>query len=79
MNGQHMVKFKENSSMEQYVKNKPIKWRLKFRYRCASTTEYLYQFDLYLGNIAGREENLGSSIVLASTECLKDTFRTIFF
>ena len=44
--GQHMVKLKVNSSMKQYVKNKPIKWGLKFWYRCESKTEYLYQYDL---------------------------------
>ena len=76
---EHMVKFRGRSSMRQYLKNKPIKWGFKFWYRCASKTGYLYQFDLYLGKKESREENLGRSVVLALTECLKNTYGTIFF
>ena len=46
---EHMCKFKGKSLMHQYMKNKPIKWGLKFWLRCSSTSEYLYQFDMYLG------------------------------
>ena len=70
---EHMVKFKRRSSMRQYLKNKPINWGFKFWYHCASKTGYLYQFDLYLGKKESRGENLGPSVVLALTECLKDT------
>ena len=42
-------------------------------------TGYLYQFDLYLGKKESREENLGPSVVLLLTECLEDTYSTIFF
>ena len=45
---EHIAKFKGRLSMKQYVKNKTIKWVFKFWYRCASETEHLYQFDLYL-------------------------------
>ena len=41
---------------------------------CASKTGYLYQIDLYLVNKESREENLGSSFVLALTEYLEDTY-----
>ena len=75
----NMVKFKRRSSMRQYLKNKPINWGFKFWYHCASKTGYLYQFDLYLGKKESREENLGPNVVLALTECLKDTQCTIFF
>ena len=76
---EHMVKFKGRSSMRQYVKNKPINWAFKFRYHCASKTGYLYQFDFYIGKKESREENLGSSVVLAWTEWLQDTYCAIFF
>ena len=61
---EHMVKFTGRSSMKQYVKNKLIKWGLKFWFRCASKTGYLYQLDLYLGKKEKTEENLGPSVVL---------------
>ena len=56
----HMAKFKGLSSMKWYVKNKPIKWGLKFWYRCrcGSETVYLYQFDFYLDKNEISEENL---------------------
>ena len=56
----HMAKFKGQSSMKWYVKNKPIKWGLKFWYRCrcGSETVYLYQFDFYLDKNERSEENL---------------------
>ena len=65
--------------MRQYVKDKPIKWGFKFWCRCASKTEYLYQFDLYLGKKEIREENLEPSVFLALKECHEDTYCTIFF
>ena len=65
--------------MKQYVKNKPIKWGFKFWFRCASKTGYLYQLDLYLGKKEKTEENLGPSVVLKMTECLENSYCTVFF
>ena len=65
--------------MKQYVKNKPIKWSFKFLFRCASKTGYLYQLDLYLVKKEKTEENLGPSVVLKVTECLKNSYCTVFF
>ena len=76
---EHMVKFTGRSSMKQYVKNKPIKWGFKFWFRCASKTGYLYQLDLYLGKKEKTEENLGPSVVLKMTECLENSYCTVFF
>ena len=42
---EHMLKFKGQSSMKQYVKNEPIKQGFEIWYRSASETGYLYQFD----------------------------------
>ena len=76
---EHMVKFTGRSSMKQYVKNKPIKSGFKFWFRCASKTGYLYQLDLYLGKKEKTEENLGPSVVLKMTECLENSYCTVFF
>ena len=76
---EYMVKFTGRSSMKQYVKNKPIKWSFKFLFRCASKTGYLYQLDLYLVKKEKTEESLGPSVVLKVTECLKNSYCTVFF
>ena len=65
--GEHMVHSKVDSSMKQYVKNKPIKWGFKFWYRCANETGYLSQFNLYLGKKESVKENLESSVALRMT------------
>ena len=65
--------------MRQYLTYTPIKWGFKFRYRFASKTGYLYQFDLYLGMKESRKKNLGAIDVLALPEFLEYTHCTIFF
>lgn len=74
-----MVKFKGRLDMKQYVKNKSLKWGFKFRHRCTSKSGYLYHFDLYLEKKENAKENLGGSIVLVLTECIKYTNCPIFF
>ena len=44
-----MVKFKDRSGMNQYIKSKPIEWAFKFWFCCLSKSGYLYQMDMYLG------------------------------
>ena len=46
---EYMYKFKAKSLMHQYMKNNAIKWGFKFWLWCGSTSEYLYQVDMYLG------------------------------
>ena len=65
--------------MQQYVKNKPIKWGFKFWFHCASKTGYFYQLDLYLGKKEKAEENLGPSVVLKMTGCFENSYCTVFF
>ena len=74
-----MVKFKGRLDMKQYIKNKSIKWGFKFCHRCTSKSGYLYHFDLYLEKKEKAKENLGGSIVLVLTECIKYTNWPIFF
>jgi len=64
--------------MRQYLKMKPIKWGFKWWFRCASSTGYLYEFDLYLGRKQNVEVNLGEGVVMQLSEKLKGTFCTIY-
>ena len=61
------------------MKNKPIKWGFKFWFRCASKTGYLYQLDFYFGKKEKTAENVGPSVVLKMTECLENSYCTVFF
>ena len=61
----HMVKFKGWSSTKQYVKNKPIKWDLKFSYHYSSERIPL-SIGLHSDKKESREENLGPGVVLLS-------------
>ena len=56
---EHICKFKGRSSMEQYIKNRPIKRDFKYWYRCDSETGYVYQLEMYQGRKEKRELNLG--------------------
>ena len=75
---EHMCKFKGRLSMKQYIKNKPIKWGLKYWYRGDSETGYVYQLELYQGRNKKRELNLDSSVVLDLCQVLKDIYCHVF-
>ena len=74
-----MIKFKGRSSMKQCLKSKPIKWGLKFWFRCDSKTGYLYEFDIYLGCKESTEYNLRESVVLNLATSLNDSYCTLLF
>ena len=76
---EHMCKFKGKSLMQQYMKNKPIKWGFKFWFRCGSKSGYLYEFDMYLGKKGNTEFGLGESVVLSLCKSLKDTNCYVYF
>ena len=59
-----MKKFKGLSSMRQYMKMKPLKWALKWRFGCPSSTGQLCESDLYLGQKKDVKVNLGESAVM---------------
>ena len=67
--------------MKQCVKKKKktVKWGFKFWYRCASTTGYLYQLELYLGKKDEVELNLGESVVLKIYKVLEKSHYTVYF
>ena len=76
---EHMCKFKGESLLCQYMKNKPIKWGLKFWFCCKSKSGYLCEFDMYLGKKENTEFELGESVVLSLCDCLKDTNYYVYF
>lgn len=43
-----MIPFKEPSSLKQYIRNNPHKWRIKVFAR-AGTSGIVYDFDMYVG------------------------------
>ena len=49
--------------MHHYIQNKPIKWGFTFWFCCSFKSEYLYQFDMYLGKKPKTEFGLGKSVV----------------
>ena len=75
---EHMCKFKGKIIMRQYIKNKPIKWGFKFWFCCGSKSEYLYQFDMYLGKKSKTEFGLGESVVILC-ENLKKSYCYVLF
>ena len=75
---EHMVKFKGHHSMKQYIKNKPIKWGIKFWLRSDAATGYLYEFDIYTGRKDSRELGLGENVVMSLTTKLNGTGVTIY-
>ena len=76
---EHMCKFKGKSIMRQYMKNKPIRWGFKFWFRCGAKSDYLYEFDRYLGRKGNAEFGLGESVILSLCQKLKDTHCFVFF
>ena len=56
---EHMIKFKGQNIMKQYIRNKPVKWGFKLWCRCDAVSGYLYQFDMYTGRKTDTEHGLG--------------------
>ena len=67
--------------MKQYIKSQPIKWGLKFWFRCSSKFVYLYQMDIYLGRKQTPEFKLGlgEEVVLQLKKDLERSFCTVYF
>jgi hypothetical protein len=76
---EHMIKFKGNNHMKQYMKNKPIKWGFKVWCRCCSETGYLFDFNFYTGKKINTECGLGESVVKDLVECLHGTCCKVYF
>ena len=61
------------------MKNKPITWSFKFWFCCGPKSQYLCEFDMYLGTKKNTEFGLGESVVLSLCECLKDINFYVYF
>lgn len=75
---EHMIKFKGQNIMKQYIRNKPVKWGFKLWCRCDATSGYLYQFDLYTGRKMDTEYGLGESVVVMLSNSLEQLCCQIF-
>ena len=64
--------------IEEILENWTYKMGFKWRFRCATSTAYLDEFDLYLGWKKDVEVNLGESVVMHLSEKLKGTYCTLF-
>ena len=76
---EHMVKFKGQNRMKQYMPKKPCKRGFKLWCLNDSNTGYLYKCTLYTGAKQDREEGLGESVVLSLAEPLYGSHCQLFF
>ncbi|XP_040264689.1 piggyBac transposable element-derived protein 4-like [Bufo bufo] len=60
---EHMIKYKGQNIIKQYIRNKPVKWGFKLWCRCDAISGYLYQFDIYTGRKTDTEHGLGESVI----------------
>ena len=63
---ERMVKSQHRSGIRQYIKDKPIKWGIKFWVLADSSNAYVVDFNIYAGKAAGREisvHGLGYDVV----------------
>ena len=77
---EHMVKFKGQHAMKQYMPTKSIKLELKMWCRNGSATGYLFQFDMY----GGKQEStvgrcLGENVKIQLSRSLVGTNVRVFF
>ena len=63
---EHMIKFKGNNAMKQYVKGKPVSWGFKLWLLASAKTGYVYKMDLYTG-----ASEKGKVAALLKTLCSK--------
>jgi len=75
---EHMIKFKGQNIMKQYVRNKPVKWGFKLWCRCDAVSGYLYQFDMYTGRKTDTEHGLAESVVIMLTKALEQLCCEVF-
>ena len=68
-----VIKFKNPNVMKQYLKQKPLKWGFKMRFRAASISDYVYKVNLYTGKKPNVEEGLGENVVLNLTKSLRES------
>ena len=71
---EHMIKFKGNNAMKQYMKGKPVSWGFKLWLLASAKTGYVYKMDLYTGaSEKGKEGSLAENVVLKMTKELENS------
>ena len=76
---EYNTKFKERSSLRQYLKMKPAKWGFEWYFRYPSSAGYFYKFDVCLGQKKDVEVNLGKALVMQFFVKLKGAYCTLLF
>ena len=76
---EHMVKFKGQHAMKQYMPMKPIKRGFKMWRRNDSATGYLFQFDMYGGKQESNVGSLGENVIIQLSRSLVGTNVRLFF
>ena len=76
---EHMCKFKGKSLMHQYMKNKPIKWGLKFGFGVVPRLSICINLICIWEKRSKTEFGLGESVVLCLCENLKYGYCDVFF
>ena len=76
---EHMVKFKGQHVMKQYMPMKPIKQGFKMWCRNDSTTGYLFQFDMYGGKQESNVRSFGENVITQLSRSLVRANVRLFF
>ena len=76
---EHIIKFKGQHSMKQYMPLKPIKRGFKMCCRNDSATGYLFQFDIYTRKKENRKGGLGENVVMQLSRSLIGTNVRLYF
>ena len=76
---EHMVKFKGQHAMKQYMPIKPIKQGFKMGCRNDFATGYLFQFDMNGGKQESNVGSLGENVIIQLSRSLVGTNVRLFF
>ena len=76
---EHMIKFKKQHLIKQYMPLKPIKRGFKMWCRNELGTGYLFQFDIYTGKKQNREGGVGKNVVMQLSRSLIGTKVRLYF
>ena len=76
---EHMIKFKGQHSMKQYMPLKPIKRGFKMWCRYDLATGYLFRFDIYTEKKKDREGKLVKNVVMQLSKSLIGTNVRLYF
>ena len=76
---EHMVEFKGQHAMKQYMPMKTIKRGFKMWCHNDSATGYLFQFDMYGGKQESNVRSLGENVIIQLSRSLVGTNVRLFF